>query len=1405
MLPLLRWSVGALTLGWSILAWASSLWVTDGERLYVIDTLANRTVPVIVATPINALAATAEGGAWVIAERNLWRLEAQGTPRPPIDLVQLGMPEARLLAVDPYDATLWIAEANRLLHLDPQGTPIAAFGLPEAIRALALAQDQSVWVLGERRLENYSATGERVRTLDLGSLTESATRLAVDSIGSALWVAGPTHITRIDLAEGAQASPIASLGAIRDLVLEHKSGTLWVLTEDALASYDHQGVSGNRIGFEKPAPLNLSALALDPTDGTLWLGHAEGVRHVAADGTALPSPTLATPVRAIAAAPFWITPRLSLLEPATGSTTVNPQPTLKLGLDALCSGVPCGLPAAFSETFSLFASLDGQNVSQELARGPVPGQASFTPAQPLAEGAHRFGARAVDDFGHSSNRLEVDFSIANARDAGTSSASAIGTVTPKAANQPPTASWVSPSNGATFLPGSNITLSANASDSDGTVSKVDFLRGGSTVIGTVTTAPYTFVWTNVPAATYSLTARATDNKGATGTSSPAVTITVAVPSNNPPTVSITNPANGATLTAPANVTISASASDSDGTVSKIDFYDGAQLLGTVNGGAATLSGSATENNLSAGAHTLKAVATDNLGATGTATVNITVNAPPLVVFVDPAACSVWPAPASFQPAAEAVAPNGTISRVEFYQNNTLIGSTTDHIRDRYTLNSPWSNVAAGTYTVTAKAYDNAGLSTTSTPITITVTPPDIPPSVTLTAPAPGTLFKVGSTVTLTANATDSDGTISYVDFFVDGASVGHVTTASPPGTYTQTWTAAGIISHSLTARATDNAGLQTTSASVTISVVTDLPPIVTFTGPANGSSFRPDAPIQLTATASDPDGSISYVMFQTNNNQTTLGVAAAPPYTFSWLANPGIYSITAVAVDNQGLVTISAPITITVLIPSVAPVVSLDAPANNTVFPTPANVSLTASVTSPDGSTISKVEFYQGGTLIGTANGAPWAVSWTNVTTGTYTLTALAYNANGATGVSTPANITVGASGVPPGGTVDAPPSVVISAPANAAAFSPPATVGLAANAVASNGSIAKVEYYSNGTLIASVTTPPFGSTWSNVTTGSYKLTAIAYDNYGTAANSPPTYFTVGTPASVETITYLHNDFAGNAIAATDVAGAIVWKESYKPFGDRFINQPAEAGNRQGFAGKPLDTDTGLAYFGARYHDPALGRFMAMDPKGVDPRNTHSFNRYAYGNNNPYRFVDQDGRQAVAEIGVAFTIAGLTIYTLSPPALQAKEKQFVARLLSSLGNIIWNSNGSDAEEQTTAQPTSAGTGDSSTDTEGAGQPRRGEAGGPGAEKLFGEKTKDRIRERDDNKCVFCKKETTLEPGPDRSEIDHAQPKARGGNNTENNGQNTCRTCNRVKAAKTTEEHIRTLEGGGEAGGQSGGE
>lgn len=128
-----------------------------------------------------------------------------------------------------------------------------------------------------------------------------------------------------------------------------------------------------------------------------------------------------------------------------------------------------------------------------------------------------------------------------------------------------------------------------------------------------------------------------------------------------------------------------------------------------------------------------------------------------------------------------------------------------------------------------------------------------------------------------------------------------------------------------------------------------------------------------------------------------------------------------------------------------------------------------------------------------------------------------------------------------------------------------------------------------------------------------------------------------------ETITYYHTDGLGSVIAASDEAGNLLWRERYRPFGERMERAVSTDTHALYYTGKPHDDDTHLTYFGARYYDPVVGRFMGIDPAGIDPGNLHSFNRYAYANNNPYRYRDPDGRAVTPETVFDVASLGLSI------------------------------------------------------------------------------------------------------------------------------------------------------------------
>ena len=121
-----------------------------------------------------------------------------------------------------------------------------------------------------------------------------------------------------------------------------------------------------------------------------------------------------------------------------------------------------------------------------------------------------------------------------------------------------------------------MTVTAAATDSDGTITKVDFYRG-STLIASDTTSPYSATWSNAAAGSYQLTAIATDNDGATTTSTPGQRDRQ-LGDQQAPSVALSSPASGASFTAPANITVNATASDTDGTVARVEFYRGSTLI-----------------------------------------------------------------------------------------------------------------------------------------------------------------------------------------------------------------------------------------------------------------------------------------------------------------------------------------------------------------------------------------------------------------------------------------------------------------------------------------------------------------------------------------------------------------------------------------------------------------------------------------------------------------------------------------------------------------------------------------------------------------------------------------------------------------------------------------------------------
>lgn len=186
-------------------------------------------------------------------------------------------------------------------------------------------------------------------------------------------------------------------------------------------------------------------------------------------------------------------------------------------------------------------------------------------------------------------------------------------------NEVPTVTLTSPSASASITVGDVVNLAADAADTDGSISKVEFFVDGA-LVGTSTAAPFTASWTATEGA-HEFSTKAYDDKNAVSVAS-AVTLTVNAgqPGNEAPTVDVALSATSVELG--ATVTVTANAADADGTVAKVEFFAAGSLVGTATAAPYAVDFTPAQ----AGSVSIYAKATDDAGATtDSSLVSLTVN------------------------------------------------------------------------------------------------------------------------------------------------------------------------------------------------------------------------------------------------------------------------------------------------------------------------------------------------------------------------------------------------------------------------------------------------------------------------------------------------------------------------------------------------------------------------------------------------------------------------------------------------------------------------------------------------------------------------------------------------------------------------------------------------------------
>lgn len=444
--------------------------------------------------------------------------------------------------------------------------------------------------------------------------------------------------------------------------------------------------------------------------------------------------------------------------------------------------------------------------------------------------------------------------------------------------QPPTVSITSPQNGTFFAPNDNVTITAEADDTDGTIAKVEFFEG-LILLGEDSISPYTYTWNSIPEGTYVFRAKATDSNDLTRTSIP-VTIYVGTPELtsiriSPSTTSVEE----GRITQFAGRGI-----DQFG----LDFPLPEGLVWSVSGG-----GVIDENGSFAavdvgGPYTVMAVEASEGILSDTAGVEV----------FSGGLCTGQPANGDYTWEASGIADSPAVT---FIPSGPGIGNTT--LIFYYSKNPtgafPGYPAQAGVpFALTGAAPGDIiyFYHTYNTPGGQHSTYNDIQ------------VFQVGNCPPIVASDFDSSGRVDLSDFarlamhwldincdefnnYCQGAD--HVEDGDVD-IYDLL-----LFAYSWLKEGSSQSG-------------TGIAPVVSITSPSEGRVFAPNTVITIEADASDADGTVMKVEFYEGDNY--LGEDLSSPYSYTWtdaaIAPEGQYILTAVATDNDGLLTTSVPVMI---------------------------------------------------------------------------------------------------------------------------------------------------------------------------------------------------------------------------------------------------------------------------------------------------------------------------------------------------------------------------------------------------------------------------------------------------------------------------------------------------------------
>jgi hypothetical protein len=235
------------------------------------------------------------------------------------------------------------------------------------------------------------------------------------------------------------------------------------------------------------------------------------------------------------------------------------------------------------------------------------------------------------------------------------------------------------------------------------------------------------------------------------------------------------------------------------------------------------------------------------------------------------------------------------------------------------------------------------------------------------------------------------------------------------------------------------------------------------------------------------------------------------------------------------------------------PTISIVSPVDGATLPASQPVTVTATANDPNG-LVQSVMFLVNGTQVGTDTTAPYSVTLNSLAPGTYRLSAVAIDASGSSANAALVTVTVSALS-----SSTQPSNLAITSPLAGATFSAPATITIAASP-STDGTISRMDFYGDGTLIGSRTTSPYSLTWNNVGAGIHLLSAVAILSSGTSVSSQAVPVSVG-EAGPAPSTLVYSPSVNDATAVDYYTVEIYLSGGAMPVASKYLGKPSIANN----------------------------------------------------------------------------------------------------------------------------------------------------------------------------------------------------------------------------------------------------